>query len=68
MRLRPRGKLELIAGLTAELARSREREGVLRERLDWYRVAVEGGMTPLRSVPGCGPDQAPLSAALRTSR
>jgi hypothetical protein len=53
MRLRGRGELKLIGALAAELARSREREGVLRERNEWYRAALENGTMPgLRLVGG----------------
>jgi hypothetical protein len=52
MRLRGRGKLVLIASLAAELACSREREGVLRERLQWFEAALADTSLPtLRLVP-----------------
>ena len=57
----------MIAALSADLAASREREGKLTERLAWYRVAVEGGTTPLRLLEG-GAVQAPLRSPLRVAR
>ena len=52
----------LIAELTAHLADTREQLGAARERIEWYRAAARD--RPLRAVP----DQAPRSAARRTSK
>ena len=52
----------LVAALAGQLAISRESEGTLREQNGWLRAAVDGGMTPLRLVPGYE-DQAPRRSA-----
>ena len=52
----------LVAQIAGELAVSREREGILTERLAWFRAAA--GESPLRLVPD---SQTPRLSAVRAS-
>ena len=65
MRLGSRGKLRLIASLAGQLAESREREGILRERLDWYAAALNRDPFPaLRLVPDQPARRSPSAARI----
>ena len=65
MRLGRYGKLRLIGALAADLAASREREGILRERLAWFEAALYSDVRPaLRLVPDQPARRSPSAARI----